>query len=86
MANRGARVTLLIWRRAHILGSVDKTTAVALAYRYKETVGKPLIESLSDELSGDFLDACVSWVSAEAARWHCLEMGGGLKHRFRGRF
>ena len=52
---------------ARVLGSVDKTTAVALAYRYSEIVGKPLIESLSDELSGDFLDACVSWVSAEAA-------------------
>ena len=51
---------------ARILGSVDKTTAVALAYRYMEIVQKPLIESLSDELSGDFRDACVSWVSTEA--------------------
>ena len=52
---------------ARILGSIDKTTAVALAYRYMEVVEKPLIESLTDELSGDFRDACVSWVSTEAS-------------------
>ena len=49
---------------ARILGSVDKTTVTALGYRYEELVGKPLVESLSDERFGDFRDACVAWVSA----------------------
>ena len=52
---------------ARLLGSVDKTTAVALSYRFAELTGRPLAEALADELSGSFLDACVSWITAEAA-------------------
>ena len=52
---------------ARLLGSVDKTTAVALAYRYAELAERPLAEALSDEMSGDFRDACISWITAEAA-------------------
>ena len=52
---------------ARILGSVDKTSAVALAYKFGELAGRPLAEALSDELSGSFLDACISWITAEAS-------------------
>ena len=34
---------------ARLLGSVDKTTAGALAHRFGELAGRPLAEALSDE-------------------------------------
>jgi annexin A7/11 len=50
---------------ARILGGNDKPTVHRIATRYFQKFDTRLVDKLGEELSGDFKDACVAWVSLE---------------------
>lgn len=49
-----------------ILGGVDKPTLLAISLAYEEQEGRPLEEAIDSELSGDFRDCVIQWLTMDA--------------------